>query len=99
MEYTVKFLDGSTTTLVSDQVHLGVGQCVSVELIDKSANVREQDPAACNPDPQAQEAVVELKDEMVEDAAECAQAKQELLDAKTTEQVEVATAKARILCN
>ena len=99
MEYTVKFVDGSTTTLVSDQTHLTVGQCVSVELMDKSANLREQDPAACNPDPQAQEAVADLQDELAEDAAECAQAKQEIADAKTMDEVEVATAKARILCN
>jgi hypothetical protein len=36
---------------------------------------------------------------LVEDAEECAQVKQDLLAAKTTEEVEIATAKARILCN
>jgi len=36
---------------------------------------------------------------LAEDADECAQVKQELLDAKTVEEVEIATAKAKILCN
>jgi len=49
--------------------------------------------------PAVKEAVADLQDEMIEDANECAQVKQELLDAKTVEAVEVATAKARILCN
>ncbi len=43
--------------------------------------------------------MADLQDELVEDATECAQVKQELLDAKTTEAIEIATAKARILCN
>ena len=57
-------------------------------------NIREQDAAACNPE--IKEALTELQDELAEDATECAQVKQELLDAKTTEAVETATAKARL---
>ena len=97
MEYTVKMDDGSTTIIISDQVHLKAGDCVSVEQVKDMTNIREQDPAACNPE--VKEALTDLQDELVEDADECAQVKQELLDAKTTEAVEIATAKARILCN
>ena len=97
MQYTVKFADGSSAIVVSDQVQLRVGDCVSVEEARSMTNIREQDPAACNPE--VEEAVTDLQDELLEDAEECAQVKQELLDAKTTEEVEVATAKARILCN
>ncbi len=97
MEYTVKFGDGSTMAVVSDQLGLEIGDCVSVEQAGKSVNIRRQDSAACNPD--VKEAVTDLQDELIEEANECAQVKQELLAAKTTEEVEIATAKARILCN
>ena len=97
MQYTVKMGDDSLIAIVSDQLGLKVGDCVSVEQSGNSTNIRQQDPAACNP--AVKEAVADLQDEMIEDANECAQVKQELLDAKTVEEVEVATAKARILCN
>jgi outer membrane lipoprotein SlyB len=97
MQYTVKMADGSTTVVVSDQVHIKVGECVSVEEARGMTNIREQDPTACNP--AASDAVTDLQDELAEDADECAQVKQELLDAKTIEEVEIATAKAKILCN
>ena len=97
MQYTVKMEDGSSIIIVSDQVHLKAGDCVSIEQVRDMTNIREQDPAACNP--AAREAVSDLQDELAEDATECAQVKQELLDAETIEAVEIATAKARILCN
>jgi hypothetical protein len=97
MEYTVKLDDGSTAIIISDQVQIRAGDCVSVEQSRDMTNIRQQDPAACNPE--VKEALVDLQDELVEDADECAQVKQELLDAKTVEAVEIATAKARILCN
>ena len=97
MEYTVKFTDGTTMSIVSNQTELELGTCVSVEPTGQSVNIREQDPAAC--DPAAAEVVEDLQDELQADAAECAAAKQELLDAKTAEAVELATSKAKILCN
>jgi len=97
MQYSVKFADGSSAIVVSDQVHLRVGDCVSVEEARSMTNIREQDPAACNPE--VEEAITDLQDELAEEADKCAQVKQELLAATTTEEVEIATAKARILCN
>jgi hypothetical protein len=97
MEYTVKLVDGGTVVVVSDQVHLKAGDCVSIEQAKNTTNIREQDPVACNP--AAKEALADPQDELAEDADECAQAKQELLDANTTEAVEMASTKARILCN
>jgi outer membrane lipoprotein SlyB len=97
MEYTVKLDDGSTVVVISDQVHLKAGDCVSIEQARTLTNIREQDPAACNPE--VREALADLQDELAEDADECAQVKQELLAATTIEAVEIATAKARILCN
>ena len=80
MQYTVKFADGSSAIVVSDQVQLKVGDCVSVEEARSMTNIREQDPAACNPE--VEEAITDLQDELAEDADECAQVKQELLAAK-----------------
>lgn len=97
MQYSVKFADGSSVVVVSDQVHIKVGECVSIEESRGMTNIREQDPAAC--DPGAKAAVSELQDEFAEEADECALVKQEILAAQTTEEVELATAKARILCN
>ncbi len=97
MQYTVKFDDGTMMLVISDQTHIKTGDCVSVEQAGEMTNIREQDPAACNPE--VKEALSDLQDELVEDADECAQVKEELVAAKTTEEVELATAKARILCN
>jgi outer membrane lipoprotein SlyB len=97
MEYTVKFPDGSTMAIISNQLGLAVGDCVSVEDAGKAVNIRQQDAVAC--DPRASKVVEALQEELVEDADECSAAKQELLAAKTTEAVEIATAKAKILCN
>ena len=97
MQYTVKLDDGTTTIIVSDEIDIKTGDCVSVEQVKDMTNIRSQDATAC--DPESKEAVSDLQDELVEDATECAQVKQELLDAKTTEAVEIATAKAKILCD
>jgi len=99
MEYTVKLLEGSTVVVISDQVHMKAGDCVSVEQIKNSTNIREQDSAACSPETREVFDDPTVQEELAGEAAECAQAKQELLEAQTTEAVEIATAKARILCN
>jgi hypothetical protein len=97
MQYAVKIGDGSMIVVVSDQTEVQVGDCVTVEQSGDLANIRRQDPAAC--DPKASAAVAEIEDELVEDANECAAVKQELVNAKSQEEVELATAKAQILCN
>ena len=97
MQYTVNFDDGDIVVVISDQTHLKAGDCVSVEQVRDMTNIREQDPAACNPE--VKEALSDLQDEFAVDANECAQVRQELLNATTTEEAELATAKARILCN
>ena len=61
------------------------------------ANIRRQDPAACAATSAA--AVDAIEDELVEDANECAMVKQEIMNATTPEEVELAAIKAQILCN
>ncbi len=97
MQYTVKVADGSSIIIVSDQTEIQLGDCVTVEQAGNLANIRRQDPVACRAD--AAEAVTEIQDELIEDANECAIVKQQIVEAKTQEEIEVAVAKARILCN
>jgi len=97
MQYTVKVADGSSIVIVSDQTEIQLGDCVTVEQAGNSANIRRQDPVACQAD--SAEVVAEIQAELVEDANECAVVKQQIVDAKTQEEIEVAVAKARILCN
>jgi len=97
MQYTVQTSDGSAIIVVSDQTEIQMGDCVSVEQSGDRANIRRQDDLAC--DPSSAAAVAAVEDELIENANECAIAKQQLLDAKTQEELEIATAKAHILCD
>ena len=97
MQYAVKVGDGSVIVVVSDQTQIQVGDCVTVEQSGDMANIRRQDPSACEVTSAA--AVAAIEDELIEDAEECAAIKQEILNAKTQEEVELASIKAKILCN
>jgi len=97
MQYTVKVGDGSAIVVVSDQTEIQLGDCVTVEQVGDAANIRRQDPAAC--EVTSEQAVADIQDELIEDAEECAAIKQQIVDAKTQEEIELATTKAKILCN
>ncbi len=97
MEYTVKVNDGSAIVVVSDQTQIQIGDCVSVEQSGDRANIRRQDPAACRPS--SAHIIAEIEEELIEDASDCDLAKKQLLAATTAEELELASAKARILCN
>jgi uncharacterized protein YcfJ len=97
MQYTVKINDGSAIVVVSDQTEIELGDCVTVEQSGDAANIRRQDPAACAAS--SKEAVADIQDELIEDANECAAVKRQLVEAKTQEEIELATTKAKILCN
>ena len=95
--YSVKVGDGSFIEVVSDQTQMRIGDCVVVEESGSKANVRRIDPAACQPESAV--AVSQLQEEMIEEAEECAAAKQEIVDAKTNDELDLAMRKAKILCN
>lgn len=96
MQYAVQVGDGSVIVVVSDQTQIQIGDCVTVEQSGDLANIRRQDPMACQSTSAA--AVEAVYDELIDDADKCAAAKRELLNATNTEEVELATAKANILC-
>ena len=96
MQYTVQVSDSSVIVVVSDQTEIQIGDCVSVEQSGDYANLRRQDPLAC--DPAAAAALADVEDQLVDNANACAQVKQEVLAATTPDEIEVARMKAEILC-
>jgi len=97
MQYVIRTGQGSAITVVTDQTEIRIGDCVTVEETSKGANVRRGDPSMC--EPASSQVISELEEEMQEEAWECDRAKQELLDASTADQVDVAQRKMKILCN
>ena len=95
--YTVQLFDGSIMKIVSDQNEIKKGDCVTVEQVKDSANVRRVDPVMC--EPESKEVVQDLGPELREEADECYAAKQELLNAEDDAAVERAARKVKILCN
>ncbi|MEJ2401940.1 MAG: hypothetical protein P8Y52_11185 [Xanthomonadales bacterium] len=95
--YTVQMTDGSQMRIVSDQNQVVPGDCVTVEQVRDSANIRRADPMLCEPETRA--VMGELEDELNEEADECYAAKQELLNAETDERASLAARKVGILCN
>lgn len=97
MQYTIRTSAGSAIQVITDQTEIVVGDCVLVEETSKSANVRRKDPSMCRP---ASSAVMsQVEPELQEDASQCDAAKQRLIEAKTTEEVDVARQVMEILCN
>jgi hypothetical protein len=95
--YAVRMLDGSQMQVISDQNQIVPGDCVTVEQVGDSANVRRADPVLC--EPETRPLMDDLQDELREEADECYQAKQELLGADSDEAASLAARKVSILCN
>ncbi len=97
MHYTVQTVGGATIVVVSDQMEIRKDDCVTVEESGGKANIRRVSEVMC--DPASQDVVEELREELVEEAVECLQAKEELVAAETDEQIDRAIRKVDILCN
>ncbi len=97
--YTIGVGSGQMIQVVSDQTQVRVGDCVIVEEIGDKANVRRTDPASCQPESAPVISSPTVQEELQEEAAECLAAKEELLSAETTEQLELAMRKMDIFCN
>lgn len=96
-QYEVQTASG-TVVIISDQTEIQVDDCVRVENPGNSnANIRRVDGAYC--DPASAEVVAELKEDAIEEATECADAKKELAAAQTDEAFDRAYRKVEILCN
>lgn len=97
MLYDVDMGSGGRTQVVSDQREIRKGDCVAVERTGDTANIRRVSGAYCE---QANASAVQaVAAEASRDAEECAAAKQQLVDATTNEQADLASRKITLLCN
>ena len=95
MVYTVDLVNGGRVRVVMDSGNFHRGDCVAVEQGGVSANLRRVSSEFCFNNaaiPQQYKAAHQ------QEADQCAQAKQRLLDAKTEEQINTAAMVMNILC-
>lgn len=97
-QYTILLNSGQTVAIVTEHHDIQRGDCVSVEQ-GKHANLRRVSAVMCNSVASTSHpAYSSLHQQNVDEAAECEQAKQEVLDAKSEQEVSVAHQKMRALC-
>src|SRR5262245_7256593 len=96
VSYTVDLADGSAVRIVSDQIEIRPGDCVAVEQVRSTANIRRTSERFC--DEQNARAVEEVQASSRAEAAHCAAAKDELVRAATPDEVDLATRKIELLC-
>ena len=90
-EYTVELISGDSVNIATEQGQIDVGDCVTVER-GESANIRRVSEVHCQANDTQPTA------EHVAEATECEGAKAAMLEAETTEALEAAVEKARLLC-
>lgn len=95
--YTVDTGGGSMVKVISDQTEIRQGDCVMIEEIRDTVNIRRMDSSAC--DPKSQTALKQVEEELQEEASECVAAKELLLKAETDEEIELAVRKIKLLCS
>jgi len=95
MVYTVSLVEGGTVRIIMDSGNFHRGDCVAVEQGGASANMRRVSGEFCRNTAKVPQ---QHKAEHVKEADECAQAKKQLLDAKTEDAIKAAHMKMNILC-
>lgn len=97
IQYTVQMTDGSSVRIVSDQREIKPNDCVAIERVGNSANIRRAASDYC--DPANAEAVSKVSDANRSEAAHCQAAKDELAAAEDAQAVDLASRKVELLCN
>jgi hypothetical protein len=97
MLYDVDLGAAGRVQVVSDQREIRNGDCVAVERTGDTANVRRVSAAYC--DKSNAPAVQAVAGEARQEAEQCAAAKQQLVDAATKEEADLAGRKLALLCN
>jgi outer membrane lipoprotein SlyB len=95
--YSVEMLDGSTVRIISDQSQIRVGDCVAIERVRETNNIRREPADYCARG--SQQANPTMLKEAESAATRCEQAKEELVRASTPEAIDAATHKINLLCN
>ena len=97
-QYTIRLNSGRTVAIVTEHHDIQRGDCVSVEQ-GQHANLRRVSPVMCDSMANASSpGYASLHQHNIDEAAECEQAKQEVLSAQTEQEVSVAHQKMRALC-
>jgi len=94
--YTVRLVNGSQVAVVTEQANLDVGDCVSVEQ-GEHTNLRRVSSVMCIT-PASHPAYPAMHSAMTESAGDCHKAKQDVLNAKTQAETDIALRKMRALC-
>jgi hypothetical protein len=95
--YTVEMNDGSTVRIISDQREIRPGDCVAIERVGQTSNIRREPSAFCARE--NAQAVQAVQSDVEAAAARCEAAKEELVMATTPEAVDLASRKINLLCN
>ena len=87
--YTVELNDGSMVRIVSDQREIRPGDCVAIEQVGQTSNIRRQSSAFCARE--YAQAVQAVSQDTQAAAARCEAAKEELVTAATPGAVDLAS--------
>lgn len=96
--YTVQTNEGTTIQIATEQTEIRVDDCVFVEESGGSANIRRAPATACDPASADAMKDADVVADMREEAAECAAAKQALVDADSDAAIDLAVRKVKLLC-
>ncbi len=95
-KFTVRLVNNSTIDIVTENQDLALGDCVAVEQ-GQQANIRRVSSVMCSTPP-SDPAYQPMNNSAVQESAQCQTAKQELLNATTTEQTDIGYKKMRAFC-
>ena len=96
--YTVQLTTGNFVQVVTDQTGARVGDCVAVET-GRTSNIRRVSEVLCQPQGRSHPVNDDIRMENQEEAMECHEAKQQLLNATTEEDVNAIARKVQVLCD
>jgi len=95
--FTIRLVNGTTVSVVTDQKDIDAGDCVSVEQGDH-ANIRRVSSSMCNT-PASHPAYPDMHAHVTRLSADCAVAKQQMLKATTEQETNIAYKKMQALCD
>ena len=95
--FTIRLVNDTTVSVVTDQKNIDAGDCVSVEQGDH-ANIRRVSSSYCNT-PASHPAYPDMHAHVTRISADCAAAKQQLLKATTEQETNIAYKKMQALCD
>ena len=96
--YSVRINEGTVLQIVTEQTEIRINDCVIVEEAGGRANIRRTALSACEVASESLMNEPDIQAELQEEAAECTVAKEQLINAETDEQMEIAVRKIQILC-